>query len=384
MYAEHNDITDITRRLAALEKLERHNRLLRATCAASIMALGLALLMAAGPVSDGEIDIRKLILRGPDGNIRCQLDVDASGTVRQSFLDTNGTERLVLNVPKTGEVSVQLFHAPNDMRAKLAVDKDGSAGQFLANKDGAALSSVVFNDGTVFQSFDDSKKQKRIINLVTSDGMVHQRIADTAGRARFNLETDAQDNLLMELLDSVSKRFTWLVYKDGSAMQGLYDKDGKLRIAMAAHQNGDAAQWFSDSASKKRVEIKVGTDGVASQQFNDATHARLGWATTPDGRALHGIFDNTGKNRFTTSTDANGNAYEVISGLHNHRMITIAPANGGIGQMFYGEGTSMKVGTIINSNGTASHYVEKSAIDNAGTAIDWGLRIISIIQLFAI
>jgi len=362
----HPDLSEITRRL---ESLERQNHRLKAVVTAAVLAIVCGSLMAATGMADRTIDVRRLSLRDANGRERCRLEVNDKGEVVQSFIDSNGTDRIAFRVDDEDNATIGLYHKPEDVRALMFLSKGGDVGQILRDRVRTRIDQVVRADGVALQRSIDGKGTVRLLTQIDPDGLAAQRFSDQAGKSRVLISTEENGNAGLIMADPTGKdRFNWLTMTDGTASHAASDKEGRLRFVTMTLPNGNAAQHAVDPAGVARIEAWTTSEGFAYHQVNDRKHVmRFVSGTGPNGEATQGAFDDQGKKRFTVATRPDGSAYQIMNGKREedpYSLLFSSPETGVVHQFSIGDGI-LKVATMVKPDGTSSHYVEKSAWEQA-------------------
>jgi hypothetical protein len=144
----------------------------------AIVAVYPDILATAGIRSAKErLEVRHLVLLGPDGARRGEWAVDGEGNARLNLLDRQGRPRLSLSVLDGGFPGMSLSNSEGQRRAVLGLLSDET-------------SSLVFADGTMPRAVIGYDAPKDAASLVLSD-------ADGVPRVGMGLEGTGQGSVIL-------------------------------------------------------------------------------------------------------------------------------------------------------------------------------------------
>ena len=304
MTAFQNEYRSVLKRI---KSLERQNQLMKFFVSAAIVIFATIGCTQAGgsnavqetvlnSANPDVLELRQLIIKDENQNVRLKIDATDSSNFYQSFYDTEGNERGQISIDAEGSARFRLFdtegsprfaavtfsdehtEAPN--RATVAIlgvgnqntsdnggiflstDADGTVTNSMYGKDGALqLGSVVLPDGTVANEIFDANKVLRFNQTVFANGILSHGMYDGSGTVRNSFNISDNDNKAAEqlMLDSTGRiRFSNFTSASDNGQQN-YDQNGVQKTSIvisednsfsyyveknAVEQIGDATDWL--------------------------------------------------------------------------------------------------------------------------------------------
>jgi len=237
-----NDLTSIHERLNLLEN--ENSRFRRKYRMIQIIAIAIGafiLLIGATDSSFDNITVRQITITDQDGKVRGKIGLDQQGNIGQSFLDSNGTQRVWIAVESDDIARIRLF----DDNGKARI----SSATFSKNQELPRYAGLTFYD---------------------EDGET----------PRINFGVNVQEK---------------------SAFQIFNDSNNKLRIWTGTDSNNFAIQQFYDQDEKRRVETNTTPTGYAGYLiFDQNDRNRLQLSTTPDHQVVQAFLGQSGDTKVST------------------------------------------------------------------------------------
>jgi hypothetical protein len=357
------DLSAIVNRLHTLECQNRRMKVIGLT---AVLLVGCAALMGAESVRGKVLEAQKIVLKNADGKPRCSIEVDDKGNVLQTMADAKGNPRIRLMVEAEGTARLRMFDEKGIVRVYAATFPDqhkeypgsGTLGVAGPQKDKpSGLHLATDKDGIAFQELYDTNGERRGEFSIYKEGWAVLRLYAPEKAAQSNyiaLGTATDGTAVQEIATTKGekkvRRFISSVDCRGIGFHCMYDENEKMRVqglvvpkgtektGIAA--DGYASQAVFDNRGTIRVDTTTYGDGQCSTDHRDALgRLRLSTIIQRDGNAFHKHLDTNGQVRVYAGTYTNGQS----------------------GLAFLGKSGGSKVSTMVKSDDSVSHYVDKGA-----------------------
>jgi hypothetical protein len=220
---------DLSAVVARLGALERTNRRLKRGGVALGLALGTALLMAAGKNKTVEAD--RFVLRDGAGHVRMDLNVSRGQPVLV-MLDDQEKPRLVLGLDDKGP-AISLADERGNERAVMRVYKDRSLFQFRGRNPRAGV-ELVGADLSRLNVYDGNAKRRIALSLDRPGGSLSFLDADQGRSAVLGAGEHGPG---LTLLRGDEPRLALLAGQEGGMFE-LTDKNGRVEAHLSASDQG--------------------------------------------------------------------------------------------------------------------------------------------------
>ena len=304
-----DDFTSMTRKM---RRLEIQNRLLFAGVILSITVALVARTAKKPPevkVEAAKVEAPKpeppkpateLSLTDSKGTVRWRVGLASNGSVIESFFDASGKNRIMFGINDNGSPIESFFDAAEKERLFVGIDDQNTA-------------LLIFND---------SNGDKRLAAYVFgangrpgAENLAGMSVATPGQRGDISLRCLGDGTSLFTASDINSKqRFAIEVSTNGLLSQRIYDSAGQVRVGSYANGNAESGQCFLDANGKLRsvMSVDATTDSFRRELLDPSGHLRLIDATFGDGTLAESYKNSAGETAFSFSTDGSGNASHYI------------------------------------------------------------------------
>ena len=241
------------------------------------------------------LELKQLVFKDDNQNVRLKIDVTDSSDIRQSFFDEKGVERAQISIDDEGSARFRLFDSASNIRfsavtfsdenleaanratvAVLGMDNnnnaegggvflstaaDGSVSNSMFGKDGVLhIGSIIQTDGLAASEMFDNNKIVRTQQIVNPNGDVGYILMDAAGvqRQSLNVVNDS-DNVANHLLFDEEGRTRAANFTTASGSgQYNFDIDGNEKIAVNISDDKNFSYYVEKTAGEQALDILDG------------------------------------------------------------------------------------------------------------------------------
>lgn len=332
----HKEHRSIIKRINSLESQNRVMRLL--LIAVIVIFVGCSRIDSvnytnpATAISEqGVLELKQLVFKDDNSNIRVKIDVTNDSNIQQSFYDRQGNER-----------------------AQISIDEEGSARFRLFDTAGSTRFSAV--------TFSDTNAEAANYANMAVLGFGNQNNTSENGGIFISTAPDGASRNVMFSKDGVAQLGTY-VLPDGTTTNQMFNKDGKLQVAQSILPDGGAMNEIYSNKNLPSYKQFVLSDGSTGYQMYDSS-----------GTLRHSF--NTLNNDFKV---ANQLMYDDGGNLRQTNFTSLSSS----GKVNLDRNGVKKTSTVISEDNSLAHYVEKSASEKAIDLIDGALRVGDIIRVFS-
>jgi hypothetical protein len=268
------------------------------TLALGVIAVTLAYSswLAAGPTpaaTSGVLDTRGVLVRDAKGNIRASLTVSDDGSPVMTLMDDAKRTRVEISVRNGASPCVKLLDDREQPRLALKVDDvNGASVAVFGSRRNMVFELGTWPDDTIQQSFFTRLGQRRIRSIVlpsgasessllgvaeqpgiwmgvSENGDARQSFFDREGNEHITLNVEPAGDSLHFLSRDRKSRMIASVAADGTALNVLYDKNGRRRVGTYVDARGLARQMLFGPSGNPALSLSSDQDAIAGLKFYD-------------------------------------------------------------------------------------------------------------------
>jgi hypothetical protein len=274
------------------------------------------------------LEAQRLVLRGPDGEVRGELALRHDGSLGLSLFDAGGKVRAALVAGADGPASLTL--AGDDTQPGMTLTPGNL--RFTDKEGGAFLTSTSLG----LTSWDVQDARSGVWLGARPDGTSSLALADRKGRTRMGLALKADGQPSVTLFDKEGKSGAVVDVPADGARLGLFS-DGVARVGIG-HGTGGSQITLAAQDGSDRVTLRNLADGQTGLFVHDPSgRERLAMGVNPQGPAGMSLFDRHGTHRAALSINSDEAPQLLLFDAAGGRRAVLALTEDGVPGLRYEE-----------------------------------------------